>query len=123
MILKYSTQIFNIFCCFHVCLLKFFVIFTRVHKNEIQRFDVPRGEQHSPLLRQSARSVGEAVVISSVEAEVVLAAVADEAAVRTLVFTWPQAQETLLVGSFRTGSLDGICFAFAHYILKTSAMF
>ena len=53
----------------------------------------------------------------------VLAAVADEAAVRTLVFTWPQAQETLLVGSFRTGSLDRVCFAFAHYILKTSAMF
>ena len=53
----------------------------------------------------------------------VLTAVVDEAAVGTLVLTWPQAQETLLVGALITGSLDGVCFAFAHYILKTSAMF
>ena len=53
----------------------------------------------------------------------VFTAVIYEATVRTLVLTWSQTQKTFFTGSLITGSRDGICFAFTHYILKTSAMF
>ena len=66
----------------------------RVHQDQLQRFDVPGGEENSPLARQSAGRVGQAVVTVPVAGVVLRGAEVDLAAVWTLLTAHFQAEET-----------------------------